>query len=357
MKENLKIYEVLQKHLDKMPVGFPRTKSGVELEILKHLFSPKEAKTALFLDIMPKSIDSIYRRAKQSDYTKEEVEDLLIKMVSKGSIHSFEKNGEKFYALAFLAIGMFEYQLNRLSEKFVKDFHRYVEEAYLGEFHKIKSQIRVIPVEKSLNPGTSVKTYNDVREIIKIYGEPIALSECICKKGKDLIGEPCQMTNLREICFAFRGGAEYYIKMGFARKISKSEALEIIEQAEEDSLILQTGNSQKPNFVCCCCSCCCGLLSHEKNLENPANVVYNNYYAEVDELSCTGCGLCQEICQMDAISIVQDKSKVSRKRCIGCGNCVSKCPSNAIHLSQKEKKIIPPKNTYDLYSELMSKNR
>jgi len=165
------------------------------------------------------------------------------------------------------------------------------------------------------------------------------------------------MTNLREICFAFRGGAEYYIKMGFARKISKSEALDIIEQAEEDGLILQTGNSQKPNFVCCCCTCCCGLLSHEKNLENPAKVVYNNYYAEVDEVSCTGCELCQDICKMDAISIVKDKSKISRKRCIGCGNCVSKCPSNAIHLSQKEKTLTPPKNTYDLYSELMSKNR
>jgi len=152
VNESLKIYEDLQKHLDKMPVGFPSTKSGVELEILKHLFSPKEAKLALFLDIMPKSIDSVYRKAKKSSYTKENVEDLLTKMISKGSIHSFEKNGQKFYALAFLAIGMFEYQLNRLSEKFIKDFHQYVEEAYLEEFHKIKSQIRVIPVEKSLTP-------------------------------------------------------------------------------------------------------------------------------------------------------------------------------------------------------------
>ncbi len=32
------IYRELQRHLDEMPVGYPRTESGVEIRILKHLF-------------------------------------------------------------------------------------------------------------------------------------------------------------------------------------------------------------------------------------------------------------------------------------------------------------------------------
>ncbi len=37
------IYERLGERLDMFPQGFPKTKSGVELKILKELFSPDEA--------------------------------------------------------------------------------------------------------------------------------------------------------------------------------------------------------------------------------------------------------------------------------------------------------------------------
>ena len=51
--ESDNIYLKLRKHLDTHPVGYPETKSGVEIRILKHLFSPKEAKIALKLNILP----------------------------------------------------------------------------------------------------------------------------------------------------------------------------------------------------------------------------------------------------------------------------------------------------------------
>ena len=37
------IYEELRARLDMFPQGFPRTESGLELEILRELFSPEEA--------------------------------------------------------------------------------------------------------------------------------------------------------------------------------------------------------------------------------------------------------------------------------------------------------------------------
>ena len=39
-------YRDLQKHLDELPIGFPPTESGVEIRILKHLFTPEEAEIA-----------------------------------------------------------------------------------------------------------------------------------------------------------------------------------------------------------------------------------------------------------------------------------------------------------------------
>ena len=64
MNDEIEVYRELQKHIDKMPVGFPSTKSGVEIRILKHLFTPEEAKIALNLSALPESLERIHRRKK-----------------------------------------------------------------------------------------------------------------------------------------------------------------------------------------------------------------------------------------------------------------------------------------------------
>ena len=46
--EDSDIYRRLQQHLDQMPVGFPRAESGADIRVLKHLFTPEEAKIAIF---------------------------------------------------------------------------------------------------------------------------------------------------------------------------------------------------------------------------------------------------------------------------------------------------------------------
>ena len=47
------VYYELREFLDRFPVGFPQTDSGVEIEILKKLFTPQEAETALLLTPLP----------------------------------------------------------------------------------------------------------------------------------------------------------------------------------------------------------------------------------------------------------------------------------------------------------------
>jgi Na+-translocating ferredoxin:NAD+ oxidoreductase subunit B len=62
MNGEIDIYRELQKHLDKMPVGFPATESGVEIRILKHLFTSEEAKISLSLSAIPEPLERIYRQ-------------------------------------------------------------------------------------------------------------------------------------------------------------------------------------------------------------------------------------------------------------------------------------------------------
>ena len=56
------VYRQLQRHIDSMPVPFPATESGVELRLLRRLFSPSEAAVALALSAVPEPVERIHRR-------------------------------------------------------------------------------------------------------------------------------------------------------------------------------------------------------------------------------------------------------------------------------------------------------
>lgn len=55
----------------------------------------------------------------------------------------------------------------------------------------------------------------------------------------------------------------------------------------------------------------------------------------VDEKKCIGCGLCQQVCNYDAVHVVEEEGKrvarVDIDKCYGCGLCTSVCPTRAIH--------------------------
>ncbi len=59
------LYRRLRRHLDRTPVGYPATKSGVELRILEHLFTPEEAEVALELSVIPEPLTTIHKRLRK----------------------------------------------------------------------------------------------------------------------------------------------------------------------------------------------------------------------------------------------------------------------------------------------------
>ncbi|MBM3332813.1 FAD-dependent oxidoreductase, partial [candidate division WOR-3 bacterium] len=79
----------------------------------------------------------------------------------------------------------------------------------------------------------------------------------------------------------------------------------------------------------------CSIISH-KELSTEAVV------AEVNPRWCTGCGMCEEICQYEAARLnpVTGKSEVTAVLCQGCGACAAACPSEAIKLKGFEAKNV-----------------
>jgi len=134
------------------------------------------------------------------------------------------------------------------------------------------------------------------------------------------------------------------------RKIDIKEAGEILTMAHDAGLITQPATSQNPSGMCNCCGDCCGPLSSLKGHPKPAEMVFSNHYAQVDEDLCTGCETCLERCQMDAIIINEEAlALVNKDRCIGCGLCVTTCPTEAIALKQKDEQAyqVPPETSFE----------
>jgi ferredoxin len=354
-------YRELQQHLDKMPVGFPPTESGIEIKLLKHLFTPKQVQIALQLKFIGEPIKNIYRRLKKKDFiaSKEDLEKKLDEMYFKGLIYRVTKKNTdtNFYASAPFVIGMYEFQLNSLTPEFYKNSEKYLNEVYVREEYNKTGipQLRVVPLDQVVENENLVYNYDNIEQIIENIGEPIAVMDCICRKGTDLIGNPCKKTDLRETCLTFRRGAVSFIEKGLAREITKEEALKLVEEAKEDGLVLQPGNSISPMSMCICCGCCCGVLVAQKELPGLSRFFATNFYAEVDQDLCEGCGICEGRCNLGAVHVVENLAQVDREKCIGCGVCVPKCSSGAMNLLSKEVETIPPKDTLTTYTTIMKR--
>jgi electron transport complex protein RnfB len=358
MVNESQIYRDLQTHLDKLPIGFPATKSGVEIRILKHLFTPEEAELACQLSMIPEPLDQIYERSEKSKMTMDELERTLDRMVEKGSIEATEKANRKLYGLLPFAVGMFEYQVDRLTKDFARDAVLYVTREYGDEMYRTKiPQLRTIPVRKSISGPEkfSVSSYDDIKNIIENVGGHIAVLNCICRQTMEAIGGSCARTDLRETCIVFGDGADKYMRWGIGRSVNKDEALAILDKAQEAGLVLQPENTQHPSYVCCCCGDCCGILTTVKRFPRPAELYASNYYAEIDPELCTGCEICVSRCQLDALKIVDGVAVVDLHRCIGCGNCVACCEFGASQLRKKETETVPPENTADLFTKIMTR--
>ena len=363
MNSKDKIYVRLQKHLDNQAVGFPATRSGVELKILKHIFTPEEAEITSYLNYKPEPIQTIFGRVGHLVETPEELEKLLDRIQKKGGIESNIKNGLMHYCCAPFVIGMYELQIGRLTPEFIKDFNEYTSNKKFGiEFLGTElPQMRTIPVSKSIHPQHNVSTFDEVTSLLHQAEEPFVIIECICRKKKEIEGQSCKVTDRKETCLAIGSVARMVLKSGNGREIARDEALAILEQNQKQGLVLQPSNTEKADFICSCCGCCCGMLAVHKSLPKPLDFWVTNFLAKVEADKCEACGACENSCQVGAVVVSEEKqyAVVAPERCLGCGVCVTTCPTDAIALSKKPTEVRPPQTREDLYEIIMAnkKNR
>jgi electron transport complex protein RnfB len=367
MDADNKIYRDLQKFLDTLPGGFTATPSGSDIRLLKYLFTPEEARIAMHLTTKPETVKQIHTRLKKSEpsFSIGQLQQILNRMLYKGILRPYYEGYDETHYRAPdpTAGGMLSVQLDhKLTEEFVNLLNEYMGDLFRKRTarSKILNPLRTVPVDKSIPHPEKfpVGTYDDIRKIIEGAPGPFAVANCICRQKTRRFGEKCAKTDLEETCLMINPDhARRYVDMGVGRFINREEVYGILGRAQEDGLVLQPENSQKPEAICVCCGDCCVFLKPLKAHPRPVEFFLTNYYAEVNPELCNGCEICVAKCQMDARSVVDGIAVVNLDRCIGCGNCVVLCPTNANRLEKKEQEIVPPDDKEAYYMTLLSHKR
>ena len=324
------VYRRLAEHLDRLPDGFPPSEDGSEIRLLRGLFTPEEAELALHLTLDLEEAAAIAARA---GLPEEEAEGRLGEMACKGLIFSAEAEGGKaLYQAAPFVIGIYEFQVNRLSDGFLQDLNDYWSTVKEREEPRTISQLRTIPVNESVDSRIEVLPYENVHALVDAH-DRFAVAPCICRSRARKLGRGCDAPI--ETCLIFGDFADYYVRTGRGRRISKDEAKALLVRADEANLVLNPTNSMLVSAICCCCGCCCGILRGLKYASKPSEAVASSFIAEHDEAKCVGCFKCVERCQMEAMTLDAGSVRLDKDRCIGCGLCVSTCPAGALSLVRK----------------------
>ena len=340
------LYKMLRDRLDTMATGYPATESGVEIRILKQLFSEEDAALFLAMSTEPQTADA-YASRLGTDLVS--IASQLEDMAGRGLIFRLKEGGTTRYLAMPFIVGIYEFQLNHLNTRLLKDMSEYYITALGATFHSLKTpHLRSIPINSQIVSKRPISSYDDAATIIKSKSR-IAVADCLCRKAVRMYGKGC--SHPLETCLQFDSYADYYTNNGMARSIDTDEALEILKRNEGEGLVIQIPNSQNVEAMCACCTCCCGMLISLKLFPSPDREVMSNYVCQVDDEMCTSCGTCLKRCPVGAVMLKDGRASFRPGRCIGCGLCVTTCPGEARTLTRKPDGEIytPPETMHETF--------
>jgi Na+-translocating ferredoxin:NAD+ oxidoreductase RNF subunit RnfB len=348
------VYGRLQKRLDRFPIGAP---PGPALyEILKRLYTEEEAEIACRMPIRFTGIAGIARRTRKNPVALLPV---LERMAEKGLVMDFEFKGEVQYILSPTLFGFFEFAFMRVRDDIPqKELARYMVEYAHDNPDLARSVLagkvqpgRTLVHETAIDPedATRILDHERADQIVR-EANAWAVSLCYCRHVMKHEGRACAQP--MEVCTTLNAAAEFLVRRGLARKISREEALDIFAATREAGLVHIGDNvKRRPAYVCHCCGCCCAMLMAINRFKMFDAVVTSPFLAGMNADKCTGCGLCAKKCPVGAIEMQgeegETKAAVLGEVCLGCGVCKPACTTGALRMEPKRERVLVPESAWE----------
>lgn len=284
-----------------------------EYNILEPVVTDEMAEVGLCLEFRkPMSAEEV---APLCGKSLEDTKRILWDLAVNGVCFVGERDGVDKFWFEIWVPGHMETIVNHPNKKMVKNFKQIGEafEAYgrkkapitAGVFPVGTGPMRVIPIEESIQGETRRASYEEISKYLN-ENTLFSVSDCSCRTSREAMGEGCG--HLKEdMCIQLGHAAEYYIRTGRGRQITREEAFEIIKRAEENGLMHQIPNTDGPgktHAICNCCGCSCYATRIAGMFINN-DMVRSNYVSQVDKDKCVACGECVEVCPVNALKLGQ----------------------------------------------------
>lgn len=287
------------------------TAAHPEYKILEPVITEEMAEVALCMELRkPKSAAEI---AAECGKSVEKTAELLWEVAMAGAAFVNEIDGVDKYWHDIWVPGHMEMMANHKENvakypQIAKAFNDYGLKkgpAAAGLFPVGTGPMRVIPIETSIQGETRKASFEEVSKYLN-ENSIFSVSDCSCRTSREVMGEGCG--HLKEdMCIQMGHAAEYYIRTGRGREITRDEAFEIIKRAEENGLMHSIPNTDGPgktHAICNCCGCSCFALRIAGMFLNN-DMVRSNYVSKVDKDKCVACGECVEVCPTNALKLGQ----------------------------------------------------
>lgn len=336
------------------------------LELLQTLMTEDQAD---FVRCFEKPSLNVEQLKEKSGLTEPELMEMLDKLMHKGIIVGIpsRSTGIMVYRLLGPFPGLFEYtnlrgETGKEQKKLAMIFDKLFDEmrdltqanydVYVDQAKHYPPMARIVPIEEEIQEpmGDKIMPAEEVSRIIDQF-DKIALANCYCRHSKDLLGDPCQVTDERLNCFLLGKSAEFASEYDFAKLIDKEEAKRVLAKAADEGLVhkafhIHLDTNRNEEAICNCCNCCCGPFQMYYRGAT-AYHCFTNFLAIVDDDRCTLCESCIEVCPMKTIEMEDDRVVVRETKCIGCGVCAHQCPDDSIDMKRiKTRQVfVPPVRT------------
>lgn len=259
---------------------------------------------------------TVEEMAKKSGKSEEETKRILDEMAWVGlcKVYTSEEKGVDEYLIQIFAPGILEMMVNNTENvkkhpEIGKAFEQYTltrVKMLAANLPLGSSMMRVVPIESAIKDDPNASQYEKISYYLDKY-DKFSVAPCSCRRSRRIIGEGCGHLE-DDMCVQMGSGAEYYIRTGRAREITREEAEAIFKKAEENGLMHQMPNIEglgESAAICNCCSCSCFAMR------------IGTYYGAFDAIRSNYV------------------SEVKTENCVACGQCVENCPTNALQLGQK----------------------